>query len=401
MNARLGDADLRSMADRCVQCGLCLPQCPTYLDQQIETESPRGRIVLAKALATGTELSDSDLGTFDHCLGCRRCEAICPASVPFDRILVEGRARIYRRRRTPLKARLLLWLIRHPRLLRFSLGLALRLPVWGRLRPVGGPRAQTGWHRSQKATSRGRLLLYPGCIAGQLDVNVHTAAVKVLTERGWDVWLPRTLPCCGSLHDHAGRPEQGQQLRQQLARATADGRFDAAIGCASGCIESLQRALDPLPCFEIMSFLDHQQAPAVARPAGQNPTSSLLHVPCSQRNVLQQPEAAGNQLRAANHAVSEAPAVCCGAGGWNSWLFPEQGQRLVAPLKTWIEKQAGRRVLSQNIGCRLHLCKQLGAHYQILHPIELLASSEAQTAASPHAQQSPPAPTHSHRSLAD
>src|SRR5512139_1624060 len=83
---------LVALADRCVQCGLCLPHCPTYRLDGSEAESPRGRIAYIKALATGriaaTETGDRHL---DHCLGCRRCEAVCPAGVEYERLLVGAR----------------------------------------------------------------------------------------------------------------------------------------------------------------------------------------------------------------------------------------------------------------------------------------------------------------------
>ncbi|MBN8480320.1 MAG: 4Fe-4S binding protein, partial [Xanthomonadales bacterium] len=34
------DSGLLALADQCVRCGLCLPQCPTYALERHEAESP-------------------------------------------------------------------------------------------------------------------------------------------------------------------------------------------------------------------------------------------------------------------------------------------------------------------------------------------------------------------------
>ena len=67
----------------CVHCGFCLPACPTYLATGDESDSPRGRIVLMRALERG-EIGPEDDALVHHldaCLGCRGCEPVCPSGV--------------------------------------------------------------------------------------------------------------------------------------------------------------------------------------------------------------------------------------------------------------------------------------------------------------------------------
>lgn len=79
-------------ADICVRCGLCLPHCPTYQLTHDESESPRGRIAIAKALAEEEiPLSKTAKHHLDHCLNCLACEAICPVNVPYHRLLIDTR----------------------------------------------------------------------------------------------------------------------------------------------------------------------------------------------------------------------------------------------------------------------------------------------------------------------
>src|SRR4249919_2813867 len=101
---------LLALADRCVQCGLCLPHCPTYRLDATEAESPRGRIAYMKAVAAGS-LAPTALGDLhlDHCLGCRRCEGACPAGVEYGSLLLAGRAAQFERQRPAPRLRRGLW----------------------------------------------------------------------------------------------------------------------------------------------------------------------------------------------------------------------------------------------------------------------------------------------------
>ena len=94
------DAPLRVELETCIHCGLCLTACPTYRELKIEPDSPRGRLYLMRGLAEGRIApSDPLLGHLDLCLDCRACETVCPAGVPYGRLLEATRGQIGRRLR--------------------------------------------------------------------------------------------------------------------------------------------------------------------------------------------------------------------------------------------------------------------------------------------------------------
>lgn len=372
--AALNDEQSRALADQCVQCGLCLPHCPTYAAAPVETESPRGRIVLIKALSTepSRSLIEAAQASLDHCLGCRQCESVCPAGVPFDSLLVAGRSKIAPYARRPFRANLLLWLVKRP----LWLAAAMRLARTVRQRIAGaviGPTLQPGWHRCH-GERRGRVALLTGCIAHWLDVSAHAAAIRCLNRRGWDVWVPEQSRCCGSLHDHAGQPAVGESLRLTLSRSVASGiALDAAVSCSTGCVEAHSRALHPLPVYDVMSFLDQNCSPPAPGAVTDQTASALMHAPCTLRNGLKRPNAGRAALAQAGcTSLGECPSICCGAGGWNSWLDASRSAMLFAPLGEWLKNQPRGEIMSHNIACRMHIQGHLGSNRKILHPVEVL-----------------------------
>jgi Fe-S oxidoreductase len=73
----------------CVRCGLCLSVCPTYRESLTETDSPRARVALVRALKEGLLETPTDgySAAFFRCLLCGACTFICPSGVAVDRIL--------------------------------------------------------------------------------------------------------------------------------------------------------------------------------------------------------------------------------------------------------------------------------------------------------------------------
>jgi len=80
----------------CVHCGFCLPACPTYEATLDEADSPRGRIVLIRALERGAAAPHDEalVHHLDRCLACRACEGACPSGVSYGPAIEAARARV-------------------------------------------------------------------------------------------------------------------------------------------------------------------------------------------------------------------------------------------------------------------------------------------------------------------
>src|SRR6185503_1838142 len=110
--------------NQCVHCGLCLASCPTFAELGTEMDSPRGRIFLIKSLAEGRiGLSDPTVEHLSLCLDCRACETVCPAGVPYGRLIEAAKAEIEHQRPGSVLRRGFRWLnfgllLGRPRVLR-------------------------------------------------------------------------------------------------------------------------------------------------------------------------------------------------------------------------------------------------------------------------------------------
>jgi Fe-S oxidoreductase len=73
----------------CIRCGLCLSTCPLYRLTLNETDSPRARVALLRAVRE--ELieapTDETAASFFRCLLCGACTFTCPSGVTVDRLL--------------------------------------------------------------------------------------------------------------------------------------------------------------------------------------------------------------------------------------------------------------------------------------------------------------------------
>ena len=275
---------------QCVHCGLCMPHCPTFRELRVETESPRGRLHLMRALGEGrVEPTDTFVRHVALCLDCRACEAACPSGVKFGKLMEATRAEIVTRRPSSFGGRLLRRLVfrelfPHPARLALVGGLLrayqqlglpwlvratrARLatsawaeqaaedptthtsPLWRlleaeRLLPrLSGRFFRTGGVVRPRGPARRQVAFFAGCVMRLAFAETNRATVRVLARNGCAVDTPAGQICCGALHVHAGEREPAKALaRRNIAAFEASGSASGAgaiVVNAAGCGAALK-----------------------------------------------------------------------------------------------------------------------------------------------------------------
>lgn len=402
-------AHILSLADRCVKCGLCLPQCPTYDLSLNENESPRGRIALIQGWLNGQlEASTQLIQHLDQCLECRRCEHICPSLVPYGEIITQAKIQLTTVRPIPLRQQLalkillnkslmallirlsavlqrsgLLYLVKKSGLLKLFrlnnlLNVLPRIPARLRLKP----------RYPSAAPARGRIGLFTGCLSCHLDTETVQAAITLLTRLGYDVVIPPQQTCCGAMHHHLGDNATAEELIQHNFDIFK--RQDVAIivslvnGCSGELSEYAQRSADnnavspPPQILDLIEFLADVDWPAEIRfkPLQQN---LAVHVPCSLRNVLNAETKLFTLLKRLPGSPLPQTAVndrCCGAAGSYFLRHPDIARQLATIAAKQVSSSEAAILLSSNLGCALQLqatLQQTEPAIKVMHPVVLLA----------------------------
>lgn len=390
-------------ADLCVKCGLCLPHCPTYLQAGHEADSPRGRIALLQAQAQGILHTTPVLEAhIDGCLACRACERVCPAQVPFGKLLDQGRANLAAERpartrrdrligffltrrgpRTLLRALLRAYqrsglqsLVRVTRLLGSG-----RLARYESLLPASVPHTNRS---AAPARPHETVQLFTGCAGELLDAETLADCTSMLQALGVRVEIPADQVCCGALHQHAGEMDQARKLSQHNVRAfngTAPVLF-AASGCGAGLRDypalfgDEARSLSARTQDVSAYLLAHWRETLSLRPL---PLRVAIHTPCTLRNVVGGADSVARLLAKIPQIELlelDAQQACCGAAGSLFITQPRLADALIQPKLDAAQQLQPDLIVSSNIGCTLHLAAALrraGLRVSVLHPVTLLA----------------------------
>jgi glycolate oxidase iron-sulfur subunit len=398
--------------DACVHCGFCLQSCPTYLTLEDENDSPRGRIVLMRALLEGRlePTSDSVETHIAQCLGCRACETVCPSGVPYGHMLEATRATLAEHRPIPVVARLILSVFERPLTLRLfllggritrALGIANLLSgLPGRLGFAMSMLASTKrgetkrWTPAPAQGKRGSVALLTGCVMEGLFADTNRATERVLTVNDYAMRAAPNQRCCGALHAHAGDEHAAKRLAKANIEAFEASKADFICTNAAGCGAMMK---------DYGHLLRHDDAwkdRAAAVSAKVRDVSQLLSAagpkrggPVRAKVAYDAPCHLVHAQRVANppldvfRAIPELELVplaesdvCCGSAGIYNLVEPETSDIVLERKLDNIGNSNAEVIATGNPGCLMQIgggLLQRGSTMSAIHPVELLDQSYA------------------------
>jgi glycolate oxidase iron-sulfur subunit len=416
-------ARIDAILNTCVQCGLCLPGCPTYRETYREQSSPRGRLHLMRAVAEGRldVLDPVFTDQMAECLGCRACEPACPSGVAYGAALETARtaveqARAARGRRSwrerILRRLVFDWLLRDLARVR-ALGTVAWLAQRGGLqalarrgglvralrlerleaqlpplsRPFFAPRGQVYPARGER---RGRAGLLAGCVMHTAFAPVMRATVRVLTRNGWEVVVPAGQGCCAALHLHAGEPGGARALARRLIAAFDAAGTDVVVTNSAGCGAAMKEyghLLRDDPAWADRAAAFSARVRDVTELLAQQPLRGHL-APLHRTVVYQDPchLLHAQRIAAAPRALLRAvpglrlveadeAGLCCGSAGSYSLLRPEMSERLLRRKLDHLLAAGAEEIATANPGCTLQLrsgLRRRGLRVPVRHVVELL-----------------------------
>lgn len=407
---------------RCVHCGFCLPDCPTYVETGMETASPRGRLALMKAVHEGRlQITPRVEEHLELCVQCRACEAVCPSGVPFGRVMEAARAQIAATRKQSWRQRLaryaafrallprpwllhaaamllktyqmtrLQWLVREYRLLRLFRGLEgmeRQLPTVGKF--FSGPRARRPERAADSRPSTRRVALLSGCVMPWVHGRVHEATCRVLAQNGCEVLVPKGQRCCGALHAHSGDLGMARILARKNIDAFLAEEPEAIVVNSAGCGAAMKEYGDLLeddPAYrekavvfsakvrDISQFL---AAVPFRKPTGPVDAVVTYQDSCHLAHAQRIKDAPRSVLRAIPGLRLEEMSgsdMCCGAGGVYSLTHNEMSMRLLDHKMEHAMATGASIIATSNPGCMIQLeagLRRAGRSARVVHVVELL-----------------------------
>lgn len=396
----------------CMRCGFCLPACPTFKETGMEPASPRGRIAMMKAAVDGLMEPDQQFqDQMNLCLGCRACEPACPADVKYGQLIEQTKEAIEQHASHSLPVKLMrktlfkalfpkrgnLKLLGHSLALYQKSGMqslahktgAMKLfpkhlrEMEGILPPASGKGVveRLGTFVPAKGEAIARVAMFRGCIMDVMFADTNVNTVELLTEAGFDVYIPQEQVCCGALHAHSGEMEDARSLAAINIDTFKSLGVDYIVSNAGGCgallieydhlMQEDQQYAEAAKWFasrviDISTLLvEKGRLPQFAERSSAEPVKVTYQDSCHLRNVMKgssAPRVLMKQVAGTEFIEMKEADRCCGSAGVYNVVQPEMAGSILEHKMEHAAQTSASYMLTSNPGCLLQMKLGIDKH---------------------------------------
>jgi glycolate oxidase iron-sulfur subunit len=400
----------------CIRCGLCLSACPTYRSHLKETESPRGRVMMARKVLEGElALSANFKKQMQKCMVCQACNVICPVGIKPADLALDMRYVAEQIEPTGWKEKLFGGLLRSPRQmewgtlpLRLYQNLGLRwlanqlritrlLPAQLRDLEQQLPQVPARPFRSRvpevtpaRGEQKSRVGFFLGCAQNLLLAEESEATVRVLARNGSQVVTPRELQCCGMPAIGYGRQEIMHEMARHNIAQFEEWEVDVIVTDCATCGSTLKEyghylAQDPQWAERAAAFSERVRDISeflaeipLQKPAGRVEAKVTYHDPCHlvrAQGVADQPRQLLQMIDGVEFVEMNEADWCCGSAGSQLISNYEDSLLILENKIDNVVATGADYVASGCPGCQMQLTtglKRRQKDIRVVHPISLL-----------------------------
>jgi glycerol-3-phosphate dehydrogenase subunit C len=389
-------------ADHCIKCNVCNMACPVMPATDL-FPGPKYCGPQAQRFRLGHPVEE----WVDYCSGCGACTRACPSGVKVAELNARARARLYERRRIPVRNRLLgrsdlLGMVGSRAAPLANLGLsnplgraaAERLLGIHHLAPL--PRFSQGSFRgrfrrlAQPPAPRFQVAYFCGCATSWYEPWVGEAAVAVLGHHGIGVELPPQR-CCGLPMISNGEFDAARRYAEHNIRSLlpAVRRGLRIVATSTSCSYTLKAEYRDVlgidtpearevaaATYDIFELLREQLwAGEIEAPGGELARRVLYHPPCQLRSHGIGEPAAALLGGLEGIELAESGVECCGIAGTYGLKAEKYAiaRRVGGPLVERAREHGAEVVACDSETCRWQIQHLTGLPAR--HPVELVGEA--------------------------
>jgi len=409
---------------KCVHCGFCLNVCPTYKVTGLETESPRGRIALMKAVhEERTPITKSIIKHWELCLQCRACETACPSGVPYGKLMEDVRAELKTRKLTRtffqdsvknivlnllfpklFFLKILILFLRIYRILGINFVVInfvkfkfipnkLKIIFSSLPIPTEKPFKGKGKNFSPHKEPIYTVGLLSGCIMPLVHGNTMNATIRVLNKNLVNVIIPSNQGCCGALNIHNGDINNSLDMAKRNIDSFLDSKIDFIIVASAGCGTAMKEYKDILKddqgyfekalevsnktkdLYEFLSMINLEKptVPINKKIVYQDPCHLI-----NAQNISEEPRKIINMIPGIQFSEIKNPTTCCGSAGTYSLFEPKISNQVTKNKVEDIMENNPQIIATGNPGCAMQLknyLENINSDIEVKYVVELLDKS--------------------------